>query len=115
MADISEFSDKPGAIWKLTGPNSVASPGPAQEELIAVTLEIDNIYEDGEQIQTVVQAEIPAPPTDKDSGEYEDWEYDHIFEHTGTGKEEGDAGYFVKVTASSRPDLLPVGTEYEFC
>lgn len=27
MPDISEFSDEPGKIWKLTGPNSLSSPG----------------------------------------------------------------------------------------
>ena len=27
MADISEFSDEPGKVWKLTGPSSISSPG----------------------------------------------------------------------------------------
>lgn len=81
---------------------------------IAVTLEIDNIYEDGESVQTIVETEV-SPPIPEDDPNYDEWVYGEIFEHTGTGKEEGDAGYFVKVTKSSRPDLLPVGTEYEFC
>lgn len=83
-------------------------------DLIVVTLDIDNFYEDDENVQTTVHTEIPAPPLDVDSSEYDDWKYDHIFEHTGTGKPEGDSGYFVKVVSSSRPDLLPVDTEFEF-
>lgn len=82
-------------------------------ELIDVTLDIDNYY-DGEPIQTIVNATIPAPPEDQDSDEYQDWEQDYVFEHTGTGRTDGDSCYFVTVTKSSRPDLIPVGTEYEF-
>ena len=76
---------------------------------IDVTLLIDNYYSDGDKIKTTVQTTIPAPDPDD-----EDWEYDHIFEHTGTGRTDGDSCYFVTVAASSRPDILPVGTEYEF-
>ena len=82
---------------------------------INVTLEIDNIY-DGDTIQTTVQTSLPPPPSlDHDSEEYSDWEYDYIFTHTGTGRTSGDSGYFVTVTASDRPEMLPVGTEFEFC
>lgn len=83
------------------------------EPEIDVTLEILNIYEDGDQVVTHVETKIPPPPIDDDDA-FEDWQQDHIFEHTGTGKTEGDAAYFVEITSSSRPDLLPVGTEYEF-
>lgn len=87
---------------------------------IEVTLVIDNIYEDGEEIQTHVQTNIEAPPfplvPDFDStDEYCDWEQEVIFPLTGAGHDGGDAGYFVKVTNSSRPDLIPVDTEFEFC
>lgn len=90
-------------------------------EKIAVTLEIDNVYEDGESIQTFVETEIDPPPTDaelendEDGKLRDDWEQENIFEHTGTGKTEGDAGYFVKVLQSSDPERLPPGTMYEFC
>ncbi|NUS02049.1 MAG: hypothetical protein HOV97_05740 [Nonomuraea sp.] len=85
-----------------------------------VTLVIDNIY-GGETIQTTVRTTIDPPPFplvgdfDNYADEYCDWEQDEIFPHTGTGNAEGDAGYFVKVTESSRPDLIPVGTKFEFC
>lgn len=59
------------------------------EEAVAVTFEIDNYY-DGDKITTFVQTEIPAPPSlDAESDEYQDWEYDHVFEHTGTGRTGG--------------------------
>jgi len=88
---------------------------------IYVTLTIDNIYEDGEQIKTVVETTVDPPPYplvpdfDSSSDEFCEWEQEEILQHTGTGKTEGDASYFVEVTESSRPDLIPVGTEFEFC
>jgi hypothetical protein len=86
-------------------------------EQIVLTLVIENHYpEDGDVVQTTVETTVPEPPYPPHSYAYEsdDWEYDHIFCHTGTGRTEGDSAYFVEVTASSRPDLIPVGTKYEF-
>jgi hypothetical protein len=84
-----------------------------KEEPVQVTLLIDNYYEGGDKIKTTYEGWIPAPPGRDDPG-YEDWEQDWIYEYTGTGRTEGDSAYFVTVGASSRPDLLPVGTEFEF-
>lgn len=81
--------------------------------MIDVVLEIDNCYTEHGTVQTTVQTQIEEPPTDTDSDEYQDWEQDEIFQHTGAGLS-GDAGYFVTVIASSRADLIPVGTTYEF-
>lgn len=83
-------------------------------EPVDVRLEIENVYSD-ETIKTHVETTIPAPPLPPLAYAYEadDWEQDHIFAHTGTGRD-GDAAYFVTVAESSRPDLLPVGTTYEF-
>lgn len=83
------------------------------EPKIAVTLDIENIYPDG-TIRTIVETEIDNPLDEADEG-YSDWEYDNIFIHTGTGETSGDAGYFVTIEKSSRPDLIPVGAQYEFC
>lgn len=76
-----------------------------------IELTIDNIYEDGDTVTTHVVAEIEEPPAE-DTDEWEDWEQDNIFPHTGTGKTEGDSAYFVKVTACDDPSL--VGREFEF-
>lgn len=89
--------------------------------MIDVTLKIDNIYEDGDQIETTVQTQVEEPPYplvpnfDSSSDAFCEWEQDEIFTHTGTGNTEGDASYFVEVMESSQPDLIPVGTEFEFC
>lgn len=32
MPDINEISDEPGKVWKITGSNSLASPGPSPED-----------------------------------------------------------------------------------
>ena len=86
-----------------------------------IELEIDNIYEDGTRVRTHVAADIEEPPADEDTPEWEDWEYDEIFCHTGTerfaGNDEGltrtpDAAYFVEVTACDDPSL--VGRKFEF-
>lgn len=82
--------------------------------MIKLTLDIENVYEDGEKIKTTVETEVPDPPATGDSDDDFDWSYDHIFPHTGTGKTGGDAFYFVTVRESSHPGLIPVGTEYEF-
>lgn len=79
--------------------------------MIDVTLLIDNYY-DGDKIKTTVETQVSEPPADED--EREDWEHDEIFQYTGTGQESGNSCYFVTVASSSRPDLIPVGTEYEF-
>lgn len=84
-------------------------------DLIAVTLKIDNIYEDGAEIQTIVHTEVEPPPS-LDPDDWADWEQDEIFDHTGADYPEGgDAGYFVEVIESSDPVALPVGTKIEFC
>lgn len=78
-----------------------------------VTMKINNIYEDGEQITTTVTATIPLPPAGDDEDDRYEWESEHIRPHTGTGHDGGDAGYFVEIIASDVPELL--GQTYEFC
>lgn len=82
------------------------------EPSIKVTLHIDNVYVEYGTVETTVETEVPAPPTDED--DRSEWEQDHIFPLTGAGLD-GDAGYFVTVTQSSSPGRLPVGTKIEFC
>lgn len=86
--------------------------------MIDVTLKIDNAYEDGDVIETTVRTEVPEPPTEANfEGDsldeaYQDWAYDNIFCHTGTGRTEGDSAYFVKCIESSDPTM--VGAEWEW-
>lgn len=84
-----------------------------EDVVIDVTLLIDNFY-GGDKIKTTVETQVSFPPPDRASDEFNDWEQDEIFQHTGTGQESGDSCYFVTVASSSRPEIIPVGTEYEF-
>lgn len=82
---------------------------------VTLTLHVDNDYELYGSVVTTPTVTVPAPPDRaKDEKAYDLWEYNHIFAATGTGRTEGDCAYFVEVTASDRPDLVAVGTEYEF-
>lgn len=83
-----------------------------QDALVWIKVRVDNIYEDGEEITLEREAAIAAPPADEN--ERSDWEQEEIFALTGTGRTTGEAGYFVEVLESSDPDVIPVGTEYEF-
>lgn len=78
---------------------------------VALSLRIKNHYDTG-TVTTFETVNVPHPPYDEE--EREEWEQEHIFPATGTGQEHGDPSYDVTVTGSSQPDLIPVGTTYEF-
>lgn len=83
-----------------------------------VHLAIQNHYELYGRIDTEVTATIPLPPpvTEPDdpwaTTPRDEWEQTHIYDHTGTGRTEGDSWYFVEITASSSPELI--GMKFEF-
>lgn len=81
-----------------------------------LTLRVDNHYVDGYKATRymVVDVELPPMPLPKD--DLEDWANEHLFEFTGTdtGRDNVDALYTVTVTASDFPDLVPVGSEFEW-
>lgn len=79
---------------------------------VTLTLRIENHYRDGGIVVTTPTVTVPVPPDPSDVDAWGEWEYDHIFQATGTGREGGDASYFVEVTESSLPELL--GREFEF-
>lgn len=92
-----------------------ADTPPAPNETMVISADITNRYEGGDVVHTTARdVTIPIPPSKSDEGAYADWETDHIFELTGTGREQGDSWYDVVITASSRPDLIAVGDEFEF-
>lgn len=77
-----------------------------------IELRIDNVYPD-DTITNVRTIDVPEPEVEDMADNLEDWAYDHFFPETGTGREHGDAGYFVKVIAcDDRPDL--VDREFEW-
>ncbi|MEU6572312.1 hypothetical protein [Streptomyces sp. NPDC046805] len=77
-----------------------------------VKLRIENTYEDGVEVVTSGIATVPLPIPDEDTGDRTDWEYEHIFPHTGTGNESGDAWYDVEIVESTAPELF--GLTFEF-
>lgn len=82
---------------------------------ITLTLDIDNVYDDG-TIRTTEVVTAPAPDTEIDElgglVVEDDWLQEFIHPATGTGREHGESGYFVKVIAASDPAF--VGLEWEF-
>ncbi|MGW0861276.1 hypothetical protein [Streptomyces sp. NPDC002611] len=76
-----------------------------------VKLRIENTYEDGVEIVTTAITTVPVPRP-SDLNELAEWEYDHIFPHTGTGQESGDAWYDVEIVESTAPELF--GLTFEF-
>jgi hypothetical protein len=62
-----------------------------------ITVAYENHYEGGEVIKTSVDLDVPEPA---DLTDLEDWSYDYLYPHSGTGQEEGDAGYFATITES---------------
>jgi hypothetical protein len=90
-------------------PDGAAALGP----FIAVSLAIENRYEDDSVILTQVKdAVIPVTPRDGDAEAMDAWEYEHIFSFTGTGRTEGESWYDVTVTACS--DRTLIGKTYMF-
>ncbi|MFI5863542.1 hypothetical protein [Streptomyces sp. NPDC051546] len=77
-----------------------------------VTLRIENTYEDGTEVVTTPAVSVPLPLPAADTEERETWEWDHILQHTGTGRADGDAWYDVEIVESTAPEL--VGMTFNF-
>lgn len=75
--------------------------------MITVECQIDNVYPDG-TVSTTVEAQVAEPWSDR-----EDWADEVLLPLTGTGRTEGDAGYFLTIT---RCDEVPelVGEHFEW-
>lgn len=74
----------------------------ARRGRIHLHVTILNCYPD-EDVAEEGGVEVPAPGDLDDDEGMETWAYDHLFPLTGTGRTEGDAGYFVTIARS--PDL----------
>ncbi|MGW4158718.1 hypothetical protein [Streptomyces sp. NPDC004788] len=77
-----------------------------------VRLHIENRYESGMEIVTTPTATVPIPVPMEGTEAREEWDYDHIFPHTGTGWTEGDSWYDVEIVESTASEL--VGMTFEF-
>lgn len=76
-----------------------------------LNVQITNVYGD-EEITSTEHIDVPTAPL-SDSDDLEDWADEHLLPLTGTGRTEGEAGYFVEVlSAPDQPEL--VGREFEW-
>lgn len=68
-----------------------------------------NIYEDGDEVVLHKTLTVAMPGVEV----WDEWAEDWLLPETGTGRTEGDAGYFVEVT---RADQCPglVGRKFEW-
>lgn len=73
-------------------------------------LAITNAYLDGAQIETDAIITVPVPYP-ADPNEQCEWDYEHIFPETGTGRG-GDAFYEAEVVESTDAELF--GKTFEF-
>lgn len=77
-----------------------------------ITVKIENVYDDGTTVATTeTVTDLPRCPSDVELRE--DWAWDHLFPLTGTGREEGDAAYFVTVLDCPADPSL-VGDNFQF-
>ena len=81
---------------------------------------IDNVYDDG-TITNEYDLDVEEPDLLVDKlddvteqlDDEEDWAYRELFPWTGSGRESGEAGYFLEITScDDRPDL--VGRKFEW-
>ncbi|GAB3216313.1 hypothetical protein GCM10027586_08210 [Kineococcus gypseus] len=73
---------------------------------VIISVRIENVYEDGTEIETTVtDSSLPAPMS-TGSEELELWAEEYLRPLTGTGRVSGDACYDVHVTACSLPALV---------
>jgi hypothetical protein len=77
---------------------------------INLLLRIDNVYPD-DTVTRETAVTVFSPEPDED---LQDWADDQLLEYTGTGRTEGDAGYFVEILRSEFPEIVPVGSTFEW-
>lgn len=75
-------------------------------------LQILNCYPDAD-VPDEADVEVPRPKDLTSDEGMETWAYAHLFPLTGTGRTEGDAGYFVTITDSPEMPAL-VGRRFEW-
>lgn len=107
MSQLSESSEPvtcagvPGRVI----PGRMVDPAGLAPVLIQITARIENLYEDGTEIVRIETTHVPAPPTGAE--ELAEWADDHLRDPlTGTGRPQGEAAYFLAITASEDPSLI---------
>lgn len=96
----------------LDGPGTLPTQVP--DGHIALSLRIENTYELHDDVVTYALAVVPLPPKDGNADDHEAWAYEHIQALTGVGHSSGDSWYDVEVIDSSAPDVIEVGTTWDW-
>jgi hypothetical protein len=85
---------------------------------ITLTLYVQNAYEHYEDEDHTIEVTLPAPTArDIMADDLDEWREDNIFPLTGSAsgtKTKGNSWYDVEVKASSHPELIPVGTTWDW-
>lgn len=80
-------------------------------ERVFVQVSMLNVYDD-ETVKTTADAVVPAPTEEQWAGKLDEWASEHLQPLTGTERA-GDAGYYLRIDASSNPDLLDLRFVWE--
>lgn len=77
-----------------------------------ITVQFDNVYDNGHHIHVEVLL-VPKPTSEDVADAFRDWSDDHIFPHTGDGNATTkEASYFALIVDA--PDF-PALLNHEFC
>lgn len=79
--------------------------------MITMSCTIHNIYPDGTVIADLHDQVVTAP-ADHSNDALQEWAEDHLFNYTGTGRDDSDASYIVTITKCS--DTTLIGHTVEF-
>lgn len=88
----------------------VLKAGTGTKTTFDMTIKIENVYPD-DVVRRTMAVSVPAPPEDHE--DLNMWAEDHLYPLTGTGRTEGDAGYFVTVLKCPYYPALE-GNEFEW-
>lgn len=96
----------PDGAWQAQF--DAVAPDFGDEPTITLSMDVEHTYElYGDVTAYVVDAVVPAPPTDEDSPEYDEWHQTYIIDQfTGVGRTHGDSWYNLTVTDCSDPALI---------
>ncbi len=87
----------------------VADPGEVRFGM-QLTVLFTDVYEGAEYPRTE-SFDVPEPSVDDD--DLTDWADEHLYPRTGSGRPDGEAGYWAEITACpDRPEL--VGREFDW-
>lgn len=85
--------------------------------MIDIEVSVENIYEDGSNVATVVTATVDEPkvgPCDQGGCDLSEWADDNIYPHTGTGRTDGDAAHFAEIVKAPAGWEFLVGEQFEW-